>query len=158
MMKKLLFGTMAFLILTMLAQADDSANQLAKKTAGEFLDAFKSNRIEAAMKIAGTPFYLKNRDLIKDKAELEKHFTEEFKKNVGKVNDLTHSVKEIHAFENIKGQITEDKEKINEVLKDGDRVVLFEVKIGGNEITVVIALAVRQGKAFVVGVSKISEK
>ena len=42
-------------------------------------------------------------------------FSEEFKKNAGKVNDLTHSVKEIHAFENIKEKINEDKEKINEV-------------------------------------------
>ena len=157
-MKKYLFGIMAFLVSTLLVQAAESADELAKKTAGDFLDAFKSNKIEAAMKIASTPFYLKNRDLIKDKAELEKHFSEEFKKNAGKVNDLTHSVKEIHAFENIKEKINEDKEKINEVLKDGDRVVLLEVKIGDKEMTVAIAVALRQGKASVVGVSKVSEK
>ena len=115
-------------------------------------------KIEAAMKIASTPFYIKNRDLIKDKAELEKHFSEEFKKNAGKVDDLTHSVKEIHSFENIKEKINEDKEKIDEVLKDGDRVVLLEVKIGDKEMTVAIAVALRQGKASVVGVSKVSEK
>ena len=110
-MKKLLFGIMAFLVSTLLVQAAESADELAKKTAGDFLDAFKSNKIETAMKIAGTPFYIKNRDLIKDKAELAKHFSEEFKKNAGKVNDLTHSVKEIHSFENIKEKINEDKEK-----------------------------------------------
>jgi molybdopterin converting factor small subunit len=156
-MKKFLFGAIAFLFLIMPVQAAESADDLAKKTAGEFLDAFKSNKIEAAMKIAGTPFYLKNRDLIKDKAELEKHFAEEFKKNAGKVNDLSHSVKEIHSFESIKDQINEDKEKINEVLKDGDRVVLLEVKIGEKEMKVAIAVALRQGKASVVGVSKVSE-
>ncbi len=73
-MKKYLFGVLAFLVSTMLVQAAESADELAKKTAGDFLDAFKSNKIEAAMKIASTPFYIKNRDLIKDKAELEKHF------------------------------------------------------------------------------------
>lgn len=156
-MKKHLFGTMVLLVSTLMVQAE-SADELAKKTAGDFLEAFKSNKIEVAMKIAGTPFYLKNRDLIKDKVELEKHFTEEFKKNAGKVNDLTHSVKEIHAFENIKEQVTEDKEKVNEVLKDGDRVVLLEVKIGDKEMTIAIAVALRQGKASVVGVSKVSEK
>lgn len=148
-MKKYLFGIMAFLVSTMLVQAAENTDELAKKTAGDFLDAFKSNKIEAAMKIASTPFYLKNRDLIKDKAELEKHFSEEFKKNAGKVNDLTHSVKEIHSFENIKEKINEDKEKIDEVLKDGDRVVLLEVKIGDKEMTVAIAVALRQGKASV---------
>ena len=119
-MKKYLFGVMVFLVSTMLVQAAESADELAKKTAGDFLDAFKSNKIEAAMKIASTPFYLKNRDLIKDKAELEKHFTEEFKKNAGKVDDLTHSVKEIHAFENI-------KEKINEVFTELEKQKGIEV-------------------------------
>ena len=138
-MKKLLFGVMAFLVSTVLIQAAESADELAKKTAGDFLDAFKSNKVE-------------------DKAELEKHFSEEFKKNVGKVDDLTHSFKEIHSFENIKEKINEDKEKIDEVLKDGDRVVLLEVKIGDKEMTVAIAVALRQGKASVVGVSKVSEK
>lgn len=157
-MKKYLFGAMVFLVSTMLAQGAESADELAKKLAGDFLDAFKSNKPEAAMKIASTPFYLKNRELIKDKAELGKHFAEEFKKNAGKVNDLTYSVKEIHSFENIKEQVAEDKEKVNEVLKDGDRVVLLEVKIGDKEMTVAIAVALRQGKASVVGVSKVSEK
>ena len=41
---------------------------------------------------------------------------------------------------------------------DGDRVVLLEVKIGDKEMTVAIAVALRQGKASVVGVSKVSEK
>ncbi|MEI6685253.1 MAG: hypothetical protein WCN64_03875, partial [Planctomycetota bacterium] len=71
-MKKYLFGVMAFLVSTVLLQAAESADELAKKTAGDFLDAFKSNKVEAAMKITSIPFYLKNRDLIKDKAELEK--------------------------------------------------------------------------------------
>jgi len=157
-MKKFIFSAIALLVSTMLAHAVESVDELAKKTAGDFLEAFKSNKTEAAIKLAGTPFYVKNRDLIKDKAELEKHLNEEFKKNAGKVNDLTHSVKEILAFENIKEKVTEDKEKINEVLKDGDRVVLMEVKIGDKEMTVAVAVALRQGKAFVVGVSKVSEK
>jgi hypothetical protein len=37
-------------------------------------------------------------------------------------------------------------------------VVLLEVKIGDKEMTVAIAVALRQGKAAVVGVSKVSEK
>lgn len=157
-MKKFLLSTIVFLISTLLAYAVESADELAKKVAGDFLEAFKSNKSEVAIKLSGTPFYVKNRDLIKNKAELEKHFNEEFKKNAGKVNDLTHSVKEIHAFEDIKEKVTEDKEKINEVLKDGDRVVLMEVKIGDKEMTVAIAVSLCQGKPFVVGVSKVSEK
>lgn len=158
MMKNFMFVIMAFLVSTTLVHAVESADELAKKTAGDFLEAFKANKPEAAMKIAGTPFYLKNRDIIKDKVDLENYFTEEFKKNAGKTNGLTHSVKEIHSFENIKEQVTEDKEKINEILKDGDRVVLLEVKIGDKEMMVAVAVAVRQGKASVVGVSKVSEK
>ena len=92
-MKKLLFGVIAFLVLSVLVQAAESADELAKKTAGDFLEAFKSNKIEAAMKIASTPFYIKNRDLIKDKAELEKHFDEEFKKNAKAIFEAAVAVR-----------------------------------------------------------------
>ena len=156
-MKKLIFGAMALLLFTTMVKAED-VDELAKKAVVDFLEAFKSNNPESAIKITGTPFYLKNQDLIKDKADLGKYISEEFKKNAGKVNDLAYSFNEIHAYENIKDQVTEDKEKINEVLKNGDRAVLMEVKIGNKESTVAFAVALRQGKALVVGVSKVSEK
>ena len=58
-MKNFMFVIMAFLVSTTLVHAVESADELAKKTAGDFLEAFKANKPEAAMKIAGTPFYLK---------------------------------------------------------------------------------------------------
>jgi hypothetical protein len=157
-MRKILVLALFAFSMNGFAQALENADEMARNVTVEFLKAFKENNTDAAMKISSVPFYVKNADLFKERADLEKHLREEFQKNAGKLSGLTHEFKDVHSFESIKDQISEDKEKVFQVLKDGDRVPVVQVKVGDKTMDVAFAVAIRQGKAMVVGVAKIADR
>jgi len=108
-MKKILVFALFAFATNGFVHALENADEMARNVTVEFLKAFKENNTDAAMKISSVPFYVKNADLFKERADLEKHLREEFQKNAGKLTGLTHEFKDVHSFESIKDQISEDK-------------------------------------------------
>lgn len=157
-MKKFLAALLGAWTLVGALHAFEDNDDKARKVMTEFLEVLKTGTVADLMKVSAVPFYVKNHDLIRDRAELEKHFQVEVLKTPGKLNGLKYEVKNVHAFENIKDQISNDKEKITEVLKDGDRVLVVEVKVGEKTVEIAIGVAFRNGKAAVVGLNKIADK
>ncbi len=157
-MLKLVPSLFVVFAINTLAFGADTNDDLAKKSALDFITAFKTNNIDAAMKVVSLPFFVKNQELFIDKNNLEKYLSTEFKKNNGKVDKLQVKVKESHLFEALKEQITEDKEKVFQVLKDGDKVVILDISIEDKAIEVAIGVAIRNGKSSVVAFAKLGEK
>ncbi|MSR31309.1 MAG: hypothetical protein EXR99_07380 [Gemmataceae bacterium] len=130
-------------------RADEKSEKLAREAVEKIFKALKAEDIDGVMKAVSFPYY-DGKELIRDSAEFKKKISNFFEN--ADFTTLTFEIKEIHEFAKIKDQIKdEDKEKVNEILKDGDMVVMTSFEKDGKASKIGWGVAIRDGKAKIVG-------
>jgi hypothetical protein len=134
--------------------AADKNEERARAAAGLFLKAVKAKDIDAAMRVAATPFAYRSGDklvVIKDQDALKKWLKEKLEE-IKDTEQLPTEVKSVYTFAEIKGKIrdAEQQKTIGEILgKDG-----FAAVFSADDKVIPILIRVKDGEAKIVGVGR----
>jgi uncharacterized protein YqgV (UPF0045/DUF77 family) len=129
----------------------DEANAQAREAVEVYLKAFKSEDVDALIKVCGLPFVMNDRGQVGAEADLRKEFTRIFDRL--DMSKLKYELKAVGTLAEVKGKLGEKKheEKLKAILKEGDRVVLADGDFDKRKETMSFAVSVRDGKVRVMG-------
>ncbi len=135
---------------TTVLRADDK-DDIAKKGLTQFIDAMKSEDIEAVMKTVDVPWFHDGKKVIREKDELkqvlEKVFANEDASNV------KFEIKKVTTFGAEKDKLGEkDRELLAEVARDDDRIFVLAIENNGESEKIAFLVRVGDKGAKVIGV------
>jgi hypothetical protein len=118
-----------------------------------YLKAFRAEDVDAVMKQCGVPFLMNDRGKMETEAALRQELRRLFDR--GDMSTMTFTVKAVGTLDEVKGKLAEPRhaDKLKDILREGDRVVLVDAEFGKDKRkeNLVFAVGPRGGQVRVNG-------